>query len=170
MPYYNRKHIRLKNYDYSQCGYYYVTIHTANNDHILSTVGRGLAPAYYEINLTETGKITEQQLFALEERFKCVKIDKYVIMPNHIHVIIIIEENDMPIEKAGASPRPTLSDIVCAYKSITTRICNKNDNIQGRKIFQTSFYENIIRNEKAYYSILNYIENNPLKWVINNMI
>lgn len=170
MPYYNRKHIRLKNYDYSQCGYYYVTIHTANNEHTLSTVGRGLAPACYEINLTETGKIAEQQLFALEERFDGVKIDKYVIMPNHIHVIIIIDESGKSVGEAGASSRPTLSDIVCAYKSITTRICNKNDNIQGRKIFQTSFYENIIRNEKAYCAILNYMENNPLKWVINNMI
>ena len=54
MAYYNRKHIRLKNYDYSQCGYYYVTIHTANNEHILSTVGRGLAPASYEIKLTDS--------------------------------------------------------------------------------------------------------------------
>ena len=170
MAYYNRKHIRLKNYDYSQCGYYYVTIHTANNEYTLSTVGRGLAPASYEIKLTETGKVAEQQLFALEERFKGVQIDKYVIMPNHIHVVIIIGESVTSVEEAGASPRPTLSDIVCAYKSITTRICNKNDNIQGRKIFQTSFYESIIRNEKAYHSILNYIENNPLKWIIDNLI
>ncbi|MCM1330125.1 MAG: transposase [Ruminococcus sp.] len=169
MAYYNRKHIRLKNYDYSQYGYYYVTIHTAGDEHILSNVGRGLAPACYEIKLTEIGKIAEQQLFALEERFKGVKIDKYVIMPNHIHAVIIIGDNAENMGKAGASPRPTLPDIICAYKSITTRICNKNDNIQGRKIFQTSFYESIIRNEKAYCSVWEYIENNPLKWIIDKM-
>lgn len=120
MAYYNRKHIRLKNYDYSQCGYYYVTIHTANNEYTLSTVGRGLAPAYYEIKLTETGKVAEQQLFALEERFKGVQIDKYVIMPNHIHVVIIIGESVMSVEEAGASPRPTIVAILLIVHKILT--------------------------------------------------
>lgn len=170
----------MPNYDYSQSGYYFVTMHTEYNQHILSSiVGRGLAPAYKpisvsdyehvsaEIKLTDIGHIAEQQLFALEKRFECVKIDKYVIMPNHIHVIIIINP---PICEAGASSRPTLSNIIGAYKSITTRLCNRNENIEGRKIFQTSFYDSIIRNEKMYYSILNYIETNPLKWIINNII
>lgn len=107
----NRKHPRIKNYDYSKNGYYFVTINTENNKPILSSVGRGLAPA--EILLTSTGKIAEQQLFKLEVRYRFVKIDKYVIMPTHIHAIIILYN-----EMAGASPRPTLSDIICAYKSI----------------------------------------------------
>ena len=65
---------------------------------------------------------------------------------------------------AGASPRPTVMDIVCAYKSQTTRICNKEDNIPGRKIFQTSFYDEIIRNRAAYDEISKYIFENPMKW------
>lgn len=195
MAYYNRKHIRLKNYDYSRSAYYYVTIHTEKDRHILShirsvfsDVGRGLAPASLpeenycsdgypkstckvraDIQLTNIGQTAEDQLIALEDRFDHVKIDSYVIMPNHIHAVIILLDNaSVPGGKAGASPRPTLSDIVGAYKSVTTRLCNKNDNAPGRKIFQTSFYESIIRNENAYYRVLNYIKNNPMKWIINN--
>jgi len=152
-----RKHPRLKNYDYSNNGCYHVTICTNNNEHILSNVGRGLAPA--GVALTSIGKIAEEQLFDLQKRFPCVNVDKYVIMPTHIHAIIIIND-----DSAGASPRPTLMDIVCAFKSLSTRICNRQDNIQGRKLWQTSFYETIIRNEKAYHEIWQYIYENPAKW------
>ena len=162
----HRKHPRLNSYDYSKQGYYFVTICTQNSEEILSKispvcdkVGRGLAPALFRTDLTIFGEIAEEQLFALQERYPYVKIDKYVIMPNHIHVIIILGQ-----KRAGASPRPTLCDIICSYKSITTLKCNKRDNIKGRKIFQTSFYEHIIRNEKAYTAICRYIYENPIGW------
>lgn len=122
-------------------------------------VGRGLAPAAYSIVLTSVGVIAEKQLLELENRFPCVSIDKYVIMPNHIHVIIVIQK-----EAAGASPRPTLNSVVGVFKSLTTRICNENDKTPGRKLFQTSFYEHIIRNEEAYNDICRYIYDNPMKW------
>ena len=80
-------------------------------------------------------------------------------MPNHIHVIFALNG-----KTAEASPRPTVIDIVCAYKSQTTRICNKEDNIPGRKIFQTSFYDEIIRNQTAYDEISKYIFENPMNW------
>jgi len=195
MEYPERKHTRLKNFDYGQDDYYFVTIHTDHNEYTLSDiipaandvgrglapaagntaniVGRGLAPAAgkvpaVEIKLTEIGKISEQQLFALEKRYKCVKIDKYVIMPNHIHTVIIISENYAMNIAAGASPRPTLTEIIGAFKSLTTRICNQNDDVPGRKIFQTSFYDRIIRNEKEYFAVLKYIEDNPIKWWIEH--
>lgn len=77
-----RKHPRLKEYDYSTPGYYYVTIYGAQGI-CFSGVGRGLAPAVAVIRLTQMGTIA-QQLLALEDRYKTVKIDRYVIMPNHI--------------------------------------------------------------------------------------
>lgn len=131
-----RKHPRLKNYDYGSNGYYYVTINTHENHNILSKVGRGLAPAEIKITLSPIGKIAEKQLFDLEKRYSGLKIDKYVIMPNHIHAILILNE-----PTAGASPRPTIPDIICTFKSFTTRICNKQFGTPGRKIFQTSFYD-----------------------------
>jgi len=58
-----------------------------------------------------------------------------------------------------------LSDVVCSFKSLTARLCNQQDNIQGRKIWQASFYDVIIRNEKSYQEIWEYIDNNPEKWL-----
>ena len=157
-----RKHTRLKEYDYSLPGYYYVTIHLEDEAVRLSTVGRGLAPAETVVKLTPAGKIIESRLLLLEQRFSFVKVDKYVIMPNHIHVIFCFLE-----QAAGASPRPTLMDVVRTLKSFATRLCNQADGTPGRKIFQTSFYEHVIRNEAAYRECWNYIDGNPGKWLEN---
>ena len=169
MDFPKRKHPRLKTYNYSKNGYYFVTIGTQRNLPILSTVGRGLAPADAKITLMAIGKIAEQQLLELEKQYRFVRIDKYVVMPTHIHLILVLAEDEVEVGHvnsitAGASPRPTISDIICSYKSLTTRICNKNDGISGRKIFQTSFYEHIIRNESSYQEIWQYIDENPKRW------
>ena len=158
-----RKHPRLKDYDYSSSGYYHIVINTQDNLPILSRVGRGLAPAEeITVHLSSIGKIAEKQLYELKERFPYVEIDNYAIMPNHIHAIIILKED----ETAGASPRPTVPDIICAYKSLVTRLANKADNTPGRKIFQTSFFDSVIRNDKNYLEALRYIDENPLKHLL----
>ena len=155
----NRKNTRLKNFDYSENGYYFVTICTADHKEILSTVnvGRGLAPA--EVFLSPIGKIAEEQILGLPLRYPLVQIEKYVIMPNHIHMLIFIDGFS-----AGASPRPTLSDIICSFKSLTTRSCK---GLFYGKLWQTSFYDHIIRNEKDYLKHYGYIEDNPTKWLLD---
>lgn len=112
-----------------------------------------------KIRLSPYGLIAKRELLALESRYDFVKIDKYVIMPNHIHAIVILDG-----ETAGASPRPTLSDVICAYKSLTTRACNALRKQQGSGIFQTSFYDKVIRNEEGYLKAWQYIDENPRKW------
>jgi len=155
-----RKHPRMQGYDYSQAGYYYVTICTQDKLPILSKIQaeRELAPAVIE--LSGKGRIIEDQLLALQERYVFARIDKYVIMPTHIHAIVVLSE-----DAAGVNPRPTLTDIICAFKSISTRLCNMLDNVQGRKIWQASFYEEVIRCESAYLQIWDYIDGNPSKWL-----
>ncbi len=151
-----RKRTRLKKYDYSQDGYYFITICSHNKECIFSNiVGQGLAPA--EIQLTDFGTIANEEILDLENRYKNIKIDKYVIMPNHIHAIILVEN-----KTAGASPCPTLSDIICAFKSMVTRkshILNPK-----QKIWQTSFHDHIIRGERDYQKIWQYIDSNAQKW------
>ena len=83
-------------------------------------------------------------------------------MPNHIHAILILAN-----EAAGASPRPTIMDIVCAHKSLTTRECKKNG-FDG-KLFQTSFYEHIIRGQEDYDEIAKYIYENPMQWYCDEL-
>ena len=96
-----RKHTRLKCYDYSSAGAYYITICTQSRKCLLSRiVGRGLAPAETDgIEYTMFGKIAEEQLLLLEDRYPCLSVDRYVTMPNHIHVILVLEG-----AAAGASP------------------------------------------------------------------
>ena len=159
-----RKHPRLDNYDYSSTGAYFVTICTQNRRCVLSRiVGRGLAPAKTTaIEYTSLGEIAEKQLFLLADRYPYLTIDQYVIMPNHIHAILILNG-----ETAGASPRPTLTDIVCTYKSLTTRECKKNG--FREKLFQTSFYEHIIRSREDYEEIVKYIYENPIRWCYDEL-
>ena len=155
-----RKHPRLEHYDYSTAGAYFVTICTQNRRCLLSRiVGRGLAPA--ETQCTAYGRIAQEQLLLLEQRYPSLKIDKYVIMPIHIHAILFLEK------PSGATANPTVIDIVCAYKSLTTRQCKKVQSID--KLFQTSFYEHVIRGREDYNEIAEYIVNNPKKWELDRL-
>ena len=83
-------------------------------------------------------------------------------MPNHIHVILVLEG-----DAAGASPRPTIIDVICAYKSLTTRECKKVG--MTEKLFQTSFYEHVIRGHEDYEEIVKYIYENPMRWYYDEL-
>ena len=161
MNYPNRKHPRLKQYDYRLPGYYYVTVHSAPDSTPLSTVGRGLAPAEAAVHLTAAGEIVQQQLLALQKRYSNVIIDKYVIMPTHVHAIIRLTE--LPPGQKG----PSLAETVGVFKSLTTRMCNQLQNTPGRQLFQTSFYEKVLRSEKSYQECWRYIDENPVKWLLD---
>ena len=160
MDYPKRKHTRLKQYDYSLPGYYYVTIHSAANSPILSTVTQEICPAGAAIHLTAAGEAVQQQLLALQKRYSNLIIDKYVIMPNHLHAIVRLTE--LPPGQQG----PTLMEAIRVFKSLATRLCNQRNNTPGKQIFQTSFYETVLRNEAAYLECWRYIDENPLKWLL----
>ncbi len=163
MEYPKRKHPRLKQYDYQTPGYYYVTIHTVPNAPDLSNIQQFSPLCAPRVQLTVLGEEVQRQLYALEKRFPYVKLDKYIIMPNHIHMILRLLEH-----REGEGHRPALPQVIGTYKSLTTRGCNEIDNRPGRKVFQTSFYESVLRNEKAYQEIWRYIDDNPAKWLSNS--
>ena len=159
MNYPKRKYPRLKAYDYRLPGYYYITIHGAKSAPALSCI-RAAAPGKRAVViLTKQGLVAQQQLLALEHRYDHLKVDKYVIMPTHIHVIFRLLETGRSPESCASIP-----DIVGAYKSITTREINRSCNTPGQRQFQTSFYDTILRNEKAYQECWLYIDGNPDKW------
>ena len=151
-----RKPIRLKEFDYSTPKGYFITVCTENRRKILSSVvGEGLAPP--EIKLTKYGETVNENLLSLKTRYSNLQIDNYVIMPNHIHIIFVLLE-----ETGGASPSPTISDIVCAFKSQCVRDVRKLG-FSG-KLFQRSFYDHVIRGREDYEEIARYIYENPLNW------
>ena len=159
-----RKPIRLKEYDYSTTGYYYVTICTYNREEIFekckNAVGAPLACARIELSII--GKIIDRQWNDIKNQYDNVELDEYIIMPNHIHGILIISKRE------GASPSSTISQIIRSFKSKSALeyikyINDNNLNVSG-KIWQRSFYDHIIRNDKSLDKIREYISNNPLKW------
>ena len=168
-----RKSTRLKNFDYSTAGAYFVTICTNDRKQILSEVtktdltatgkiigfevGEGLAPPEYWVRLKPCGETAKEQLRLLENRFPNVTVKDFVIMPDHIHAIIFLRK-----EAGGASPCPTLSDVICSFKSLTSRICKQRFGIE--KIFQRSFAEHIIRDRDDYETRRKYIYENPKRW------
>lgn len=108
IKFYERKNPRLKNFNYSTCGAYFITICTHNRTCILSSISDDSSMLYENTQpeLTEFGKAAEVQLLKLEERYNCLHIDRYVIMPNHIHAIFMIKDvNDDINELAGACSR-----------------------------------------------------------------
>lgn len=149
-----RKTVRLKGYDYSAPGAYFITICVQGRRCILSqiTVGEGLAPPV--VCLTEKGKLAEEQIQRIPVRFPTAIVDKYVIMPNHIHLILTLRTG-----AGGASPSPTITQVVGTFKSMTTRLCEGET-----KLFQRSFHDHIIRDERDYLRIWTYIDQNPAKW------
>ena len=169
-----RKSIRLKGYDYSQAGTYYISICTkdrlclfgdiANQEMVLNAAGRMITDAWNE----------------LAERFCNIELVEYIVMPNHIHGVISIvgvplvgtrKTGNGLSKRAGTRPAPTkgLGDIVGAFKSFTT-----NDYIQGvrangwtpfpGKLWQRNYYEHIVRNDKELNLIREYIRQNPAQW------
>ena len=147
----NRKPTRLKNYDYSQNGYYFLTICTHNKQKILcNIVGEGLC-ALPSVRLTAIGETVKNSIEYINEKYDNVLVDKFVIMPNHVHLIIAIQTG------GHGDPPLQVYDIVGRFKSFTA------NNYNGM-LWQRSFHDHIIRGEKDYLKIWNYIDTNPQKW------
>ena len=109
--------------------------------------------------MSATGLLARDQIQALEARFPTLKVDAFVIMPTHIHLLPRLTD-----EAAGASPRPTVMEVVGSLKSLVTRLCNQRDQTPGRKLFQTSFYETVIRSPEHFERVRQYLFENPGRW------
>lgn len=150
-----RKNIRLHNYNYSYNGAYFITICTKNKENLLwKNVGANCVRPLDQLPLSKIGIVIENEIYKLNTVYENIKVDKYQIMPNHIHLIIFIYEDS----NGRTQFAPTISRIIKQFKgSITKQI--------EFSIWQKSFYDRIIRNEKEYQSVWNYIHNNPLKYL-----
>jgi REP element-mobilizing transposase RayT len=167
-----RKNIRLPEYDYSSGGAYYVTICTKNKACILGDIKEG------QMKLTAIGKIVQEQIQITPKIRRNVTIDSFVIMPNHIHMILLITSDDgrdmarhVPTTGRGRFGKPqsgTLSTIVGAIKSTITKNIHLQDGADGKSIWQGRFYEHVIRNEKSLEKIREYIYNNPRNWQVDD--
>jgi REP element-mobilizing transposase RayT len=169
-----RKPNRLKDYDYSQNSAYFITICVKNMREMLgkivgdgvldvpkdSTDVGGAVPSAPRIELTETGEMVKHHIENMNSVYEHVHLGKYIIMPNHIHLIISIVNDTSKAHGSSRTPTPTNATIprfISTLKRYTNKYC-------GFSIWQRSYHDHIIRNEAEYQKIWEYIDTNPLNW------
>ena len=167
-----RKQIRLPDYDYSAPGAYFVTICTSDRRCILSdiVVGDGVLDDP-NVRLLPYGKIVAETLREIEKTYTWLALDRYVIMPNHIHILLRMEDRGpgngrgtAPAWETGdgpsRTPAPTnsrLAALISTMKRFTNKRC-------GAALWQRSYHEHVVRGEEDYRQIWEYIDTNPAKW------
>ncbi len=161
----HRRSIRLKEYDYSQEGLYFITICTHKHSFLFGKIFDG------KMVLNNAGKIANKCWLGIPEHYPNTRLHEYVIMPNHIHGIIEIvvsvgANNYSPLQNGTSK---TIGSMVRGYKIGVTKWFRKN--VRGQDIgpmpsvWQRNYYEQIIRNEQSFLKISNYIINNPTNWL-----
>ncbi len=151
-----RKQNRLSGFDYAQPGAYFVTICTKDRQNILSRISVGATFGRPDsVELTHAGRVVEAELLGICKIYERVRVDSYVVMPNHVHVIFVIRDEDGRPKVA-----PTVSRIVQQMKGAVTKRL-------GEAIWQKGYYDHVIRNEQDFLTKRKYIEENPMKWALD---
>jgi putative transposase len=168
LPKHRRRSIRLKNYDYSNPGYYFVTVCTENRKCLFGEIHDG------KIELNPLGKMIQTIWMELPKHFPTVGLDTFVVMPNHLHGIIALNVGAGSHARPGFGqarrPAPTLSlsDVIQRFKSYSTHCYLKapsdNKKPSPAKLWQRNYYEHVIRRDESLEKIRGYIQENPLKW------
>ena len=150
-----RKNNRLSEYDYNSIGAYFITICVKDKQKILSHIVGDGALDVPKVELTHIGKIVDKYIRSTNN-IENVTVDKYVIMPNHIHILVSITADKRDVE----APSPT-NKLIPRVVSALKRLSNREI---GYNIFQRSYYDHIIRNRHDYDAAWQYIDENPIKW------
>jgi len=165
----HRRSIRLKDYDYTRPGAYFVTICTYRRECILGKIVNG------EMRMNEYGEVVRRCWADLPGHYTNAMLDAFVIMPNHIHGIIVLTDvvgaglQTCPYKSPSEAPIKSqkchaLPEIVRGFKTFSARRVNERRGGPGIRLWQRNYYEHIIRNEKEWLSIQEYIQHNPVKW------
>ena len=157
-----RKPSRLENYNYGEKCAYFITICTQNRKPILcDIVGEGS----FLPQLTKQGRIVKNYIEMLPTKYTNISINKYVIMPDHIHLLIVVENDG---GNGRGNPAPTVTAAMGWFKYQATKEINKTCNTVGTKIFQRSYYDHVIRNQADFNECWEYIDQNPTKWLLTH--
>ena len=151
-----RKHPRLKGYDYNQNGAYFITFCVKDRHEILGNVVGRDAPGAPFVELSDSGKAVCEEIEKTQECYGGVVIDKYVVMPNHVHIIVFVDRDN----GAPGAARPTNALI----PTIVTIIKRKTNKAVGFAMWQDSYHDHIIHSEDEYQRIWQYIDENPMNW------
>jgi REP element-mobilizing transposase RayT len=162
----HRRSIRLKDYDYSQSGAYFITICTHNRECLFGEI------VNVGMILNEFGKIAWEEWDNNAKIRKNLVQDEYVVMPNHVHgILFILDENDIgatrrvaPTERLSGLASGSIGAIIGQFKSIVTKRVNSIRGTPGLDIWQRNYHEHVIRDKDELLEIREYIANNPIRW------
>ena len=163
-----RKTPRLKDFDYNSAGMYFITICTKDRKPILSNVGAGVLDCP-QIELTRIGEIADKYIKQLDSFYDYLSVESYVVMPNHIHILLWLNTNtgDSGQSRTPVPTRLDRSNNLCSqFVSTFKRFCNKE---YGKNVWQARFYDHIIRNQRDYEEHMKYIYENPIRWNIDEL-
>jgi len=153
----HRRSIRLRGYDYSQPGSYYVTLCTQGKEHLFGQIVEG------EMHRDELGDYVAGCWQWLAKQYPYVVLDEWTVMPNHLHGIIVITDGTGGSRTAPTKRKP-LGRLIGAFKTVSTDRVNEMRGTPGSLLWQRDLYEHIIRNEDELNKIREYIRTNPLRW------
>ncbi len=159
----HRRSIRLKGYDYTTAGAYYITMVCHNREHLFGKIVNG------EMRLNAYGELVRFTWDDLVHHIPNIELDAFVIMPNHVHGIIVIV-GTASVVGAGSEPAPSehkpyaISEIVRQFKTFSARRINDLRGTRSTSVWQRNYYEHIVRDQRDLERIREYIFNNPLNW------
>jgi len=162
-----RHTVRLPHYDYRRAGGYFVTICSHQRACIFGDIHEG------NVSLSPIGRIVEWAWQNLPEHHPQVVLDEFIIMPNHVHGILLFSDSKedtagcVPTQRFGSVAPASLSAVMRSFKSAVTKQTHATLR-HADTIWQPRFYEHVIRNDEDLYNIRKYIQENPLKWELDN--
>ena len=165
----HRRSIRLKGYDYSQAGAYFVTLVARQREMLFGDV------VNEEMIVSEFGKIVSEKWEWLETQYPYIELGAWIVMPNHFHGILVIHEHgrggsrsaptgDLQIARPTPTKRKLLGGLIGAFKTVSTKHINLLRQTEGQVVWQRNYYEHIIRDDRETDRIHRYIESNPSMW------
>ncbi len=159
----SRKENRLRHFDYSEQGAYFITICTEARKNVLSEIiesdrSNDVGEGFPLPLLTKCGEITDKFINAITDKYPAVSVDCYVIMPNHIHLLLSVANDG-----GRGNPSPTVTSVVGWLKYCVTREINLPKN-KAERVFQRSFYDHVVRGRDDYEEIFRYVYENPARW------
>ena len=157
-PYPQRRNIRLPSYDYTWQGAYFVTICTHDKQNLFGDI------VDHTMRLNPYGEIVDSVWKDIPLHYPEVKNEVFIIMPNHVHLIIMIQDSGRAGPRPAPTRKPLLSEIVRAFKSYSSRGINEHRHSQGIPVWQRSYYEHVIRSKEEFAQIGESVLFNAAKW------
>lgn len=158
----HRQSVRLRTFDYSQSGLYFITICTLQRQMLFGEISNG------DMHCNDLGKLVHQHWLFIPAHYPGTQLHDFIVMPNHLHGIVQLVGAQFiapELNQSAINHTPTVGNIVRGFKARLTCMAHRMGIMPAARIWQRNYHEHIIRNEMSYRAIVNYVRTNPQRWV-----